>query len=73
MLGTWKRDSLALPDTEVWQCLIHVLLMDGITGHYGKILNCLSWKDPVEKTLEATENLRVDISSLFFLRARQNP
>lgn len=44
-----------------------------IIGHYWKILSCLSWKEPVEKTLEATENLKVNISFLFFLRVRQSP
>lgn len=45
----------------------------GITGHYWKFISCLSWKDPVAKTLEATENLRVNISLFFVLRVRQSP
>lgn len=45
----------------------------GIAGHHWKILSCLSWKDPVEKTLEATENLWVNIRLLLFLLSQAKP
>ena len=46
----------------------------GITGRFlKKHLTHLSWKDPAEKNLEATVDLRLNISLSLFSRVRQSP